>query len=62
MKQIKMKRRTRSMKTTNDEKNMNYDYEHMDTDALKKRILAYRKMSEAMTRAAEAIKQKGAKA
>ena len=50
------------MKTTNDEKNMNYDYEHMDTAALKKRILAYRKMSEAMTRAAEAIKQKGAKA
>lgn len=55
-------RRRKHMKTTNDEKNMNYDYEHMDTDALKKRILAYRKMSEAMTRAAEAIKQKGAKA
>ena len=50
------------MKTTNDEKTMNYDYENMDNDALKKRIIAYRKMSEAMTRAAEAIKQKGAKA
>ena len=30
---------------------MDYDIEQLDTDALKKRILAYRKMSEAMQRA-----------
>ncbi len=35
------------------------EYEHPDTEALKKRILAYRKMSEAMQRAAEAIRSKG---
>jgi len=38
---------------------MEYDIEQLDTDALKKRILAYRKMSETMQRAAEAIRSKG---
>ncbi len=47
------------MKTTNNDKPMDYDIEQLDTDALKKRILAYRKMSEAMQRAAEAIRSKG---
>ncbi len=47
------------MKTTNNDKPMDYDIEQMDTEALKKRILAYRKMSEAMQRAAEAIRSKG---
>ncbi len=50
------------MKTMNDEKNMNYDYEHMDTEALKKRILAYQKMSDTLQKATEVMKQKGAKA
>ena len=49
------------MKIVNNEKPIEYDYDHMDITALKKRILAYRKMSETMTKAAEAIKQKGAK-
>lgn len=47
------------MKTTNNDKPMEYDIEQLDTDALKKRILTYRKMSEAMQRAAEAIRSKG---
>ena len=47
------------MKTEKNEKPMDYEYEQLDTDALKKRILAYRKMSEAMQRAAEAIRSKG---
>ena len=50
------------MKTANDEKPMDCEYEQMDTEALKKRIFAYRKMSEAMQKAAEVIRQKGAKA
>ena len=50
------------MKTEKNEKPMDYEYEQMDTEALKKRIVAYQKMSEAMQKAAAVIKQKGAKA
>ena len=44
------------MKTSNNDKHMDYEYEQMDTEALKKRIVAYQKMSEAMQKAAEAIR------
>ena len=49
------------MKTMNNgnDVNVEFDLEQLDTNALKKRILAYRKMSEAMQRAAEAIRSKG---
>ena len=47
------------MKTINNDRPMDYDVEHPDTEALKKRILAYRKMTEAMQRAAETIRSKG---
>lgn len=50
------------MKTANNDKHIDYEYDQMDTEALKKRIVAYQKMSEAMQKAAEAIRQKGAKA
>ncbi|MBR4343443.1 MAG: hypothetical protein IKP88_12215 [Lachnospiraceae bacterium] len=50
------------MSTENDRKPIEYDYEKMDMDALQKRIMAYKKLSENMQKAAEAIRQKGAKA
>ena len=50
------------MKTTNNDKPMNCEYEQMDIDALKKRILAYSKMSDTLQKATAVMKQKGAKA
>ena len=52
------------MKTTNNGNaiNVELNMEQFDNDALKKRIVAYSRLSEVMQKAADVIRKKGAKA
>jgi len=52
------------MKTTNNSNAINVDLniEQFDNDALKKRIVAYSRLSEVMQKAADIMRKKGAKA
>ena len=52
------------MKTTNNGNAINVDLniEQFDNDALKKRIVAYSRLSEVMRKAADVMRKKGAKA
>ena len=52
------------MKTTNNGNaiNVELNMEQFDNDALKKRIVAYSRLSEVMQKAAEVMRKKGAKA
>ena len=52
------------MKTTNNGNAINVDLnmERFDNDALKKRIVAYSRLSEDMQKAADVMRKKGAKA
>lgn len=52
------------MKTTNNSNAINVDLnmEQFDNDALKKRIVAYSRLSDVMRKAAEVMRKKGAKA
>ena len=52
------------MKTTNNSNaiNVELNMEQFDNDALKKRIVAYSRLSDVMQKAAEVMRKKGAKA
>ncbi len=52
------------MKTTNNGNaiNVELNMEQFDNDALKKRIVAYSRLSDVMQKAAEVMRKKGAKA
>ena len=52
------------MKTTNNGNaiNVELNMEQFDNDALKKRIVAYNRLSEVMQKAADVMRKKGAKA
>ena len=52
------------MKTTNNSNaiNVELNMEQFDNDALKKRIVAYSRLSEVMHKAAEVMRKNGAKA